>query len=1053
MNKFSFTIKCAGALACLMCGTALECAAQSQSLALPAKDERAASYEVKGHVEQVGAHAGFAGAHITSPNLKISAMTDEKGDFSLALPSLMVILDVEAPGCEPMSIALQGRSQVNIYLLASRDEAAALPVKREGEKLLMQGGAGHATQLAGEIASLLQGELRGLSASGEPAASSTLFVRGLNSLNISSQPLFVVDGVAWPMQEDNGCVVDNYYNNPLSLIDPRDVESVKVVKEENALWGAKAAGGVVFIETRRAREMATKIEVNLSAGMQPSFKNLPMMNADSYKSYLTDVMEGMDANTLKLLHFTVEDPSKSYYWSNHNRTRWLDCINKNGYSQDYGISVSGGDNIALYRFSLGYNKNEGNIKNTGFNRLNVRFNSDIFLTDKLSVQADISYAQTSRDEAFGGMDVSRSPYYIALVKSPLYHPYQYNGEGRLTDRLSDVDELNVGNPLSLVSHLPALDKYRFNLNVRPSYKFSHRLTLGVRFGFSWDKSNENAFIPDEGVADAPLYNDLGEVYAIALNEVRNYMARESTLSVDGNLGWNILKDYKNDLAVTAGGRFYSNYYHYTLGQGYNTGSDFMKSLSNTTADLRFLKGLGYTDREGAWYVDAGYNYMSRYFLKGSLSMESSSRFGSDAGGVKLWGASWGLFPSLSGKWAVASEKFMQSLPFVSNLDLRAAFTCSGNSNLPLFAGRTYFTSQATARDAGGPVLANIGNEGLKWESSTKWSVGMDLGLWNSRLLISADLYTSTTHDLLTRKSLDDVAGLHYYWDNDGELENRGFELSATAKIIEEQSFKLSAGFMMGHYHNEIKSLNNGSFVTTVSGGQILTQEGSAAGLFYGYRTRGIFSTAAQAREANLSIVSASGKKMAFGAGDIYFVDNVADGIIDEKDRVVLGDPNPDFYGNFNFALTYKQWTLSGLFTFSCGNDAYNALRASLESGSDILNQSRAMENRWRADGQITDVPRAVYGDPMGNSRFSDRWIEDASYVKVKRLSLTYQVPLKFHFIQGLSLWASADNLYTFTRYLGTDPEFSAGTSVLGQGVDTGLVPHTCSYSVGVNINL
>jgi len=193
--------------------------------------------------------------------------------------------------------------------------------------------------------------------------------------------------------------------------------------------------------------------------------------------------------------------------------------------------------------------------------------------------------------------------------------------------------------------------------------------------------------------------------------------------------------------------------------------------------------------------------------------------------------------------------------------------------------------------------------------------------------------------------------------------------------------------------------------------------------------------------------------VAFRAGDVRFVDQNADGIIDDRDRVVLGNPNPDIFGNFNVQLKWKRLTLGGIFSYSLGNEAYNALRQQLESGSTLHNQTVAMENRWTADGQVTGIPRATYGDPMGNSRQSDRWVENASFLKLSQLSLTYDIPLHTSVLQGLSVWASVNNLFTLTPYLGADPEFSLSSSVLTQGVDAGLVPNSRSFQLGVKINL
>ena len=259
--------------------------------------------------------------------------------------------------------------------------------------------------------------------------------------------------------------------------------------------------------------------------------------------------------------------------------------------------------------------------------------------------------------------------------------------------------------------------------------------------------------------------------------------------------------------------------------------------------------------------------------------------------------------------------------------------------------------------------------------------------------------------------------------------------------------------MIGKYKNKVTSLANGSYTTSIAGGEILTAVGQPAGVFYGYKTKGVFKDVAQAKEAGLSVKSNTGELIPFEAGDMHFEDVNGDHIIGSKDRQIIGDPNPDFYGNFNFNFSYKGLTIGALFTYSYGNDAYNALRANLESGSSLINQSTAMLNLWVLNGQETDIPKATYGDPMGNARFSDRWIEDASYLRFKSLSVSYKIPVRTTFIQGLSVWASVNNVCTLTKYLGSDPEFSYSSSVLYQGIDAGMIPLSRSFNLGVKINL
>ena len=302
------------------------------------------------------------------------------------------------------------------------------------------------------------------------------------------------------------------------------------------------------------------------------------------------------------------------------------------------------------------------------------------------------------------------------------------------------------------------------------------------------------------------------------------------------------------------------------------------------------------------------------------------------------------------------------------------------------------------------------------------------------------------------------------------MENTGFELTVTGKPIISKDFNVEVGASMGHYVNKIKTLPNDDriylngnltaqgFTSSVYGiDNVATIVGESAGSFYGYRFEGVFANDSEAKAAGkdnyLYMIDATGAPQYFKAGDARFADINGDGIISEADRTIIGNPNPDIYGNIFANLTWKNFTLSLGFNYSLGNDVFNYQRSILEGGLNFYNQTTSLTNRWRYEGQVTDVPRISYDDPMGNSRFSSRWIEDGSYLRLKTLRLNYKVPVSYSWLQGLQVWAEANNLFTVTRYLGSDPEFSASNAVLYQGIDPGNVPLSRTFSLGLKVNL
>jgi hypothetical protein len=344
-------------------------------------------------------------------------------------------------------------------------------------------------------------------------------------------------------------------------------------------------------------------------------------------------------------------------------------------------------------------------------------------------------------------------------------------------------------------------------------------------------------------------------------------------------------------------------------------------------------------------------------------------------------------------------------------------------------------------------------------------------LLNNRLGIDFDYYLNHTSNLLTLKSFSNpVAGINNYWSNGGSLDNTGFEVTITGKPVVARNLKLEVGASMGHYVNKVKTLPNDSkiymdgqktaqgFTSSVYGtDNIATIVGQPVGVFYGYRTKGVFATDAEARAAGqngyLYLVDETGAHQEFKAGDMWFEDINNDGEIGLAEKTVIGNPNPDIYGNIFANVSWNNLTLYVGFNYSLGNDVFNYQRSILEGGKNFYNQTTAMTNRWRTEGQQTSIPRVSYGDAMGNSRFSDRWIEDGSYLRLKTVRLSYQVPVDLSWLPGLAVWAEANNLVTITHYLGSDPEFSVANSVLSQGIDAGNVAQGRTFTLGLKINL
>lgn len=1041
MFKNNITNRCAAAL---LIGLVMPLTAHSQSL------------KAEGTVTDGSTGAPLAGARVTVLNGEGAAMSGDNGLFTIGVPGKEAVLRVEIPGYAIRYIPVVAGKSMNIVL--QPDTSYGYSAAGDLSALSSQSASWFPMSEINSDQSVsdLQGNLFAISRSGMPGSGHTVYVDGIHSLTSSSQPLYVVDGVIWGEAPETTSVMEGYFSNPLSLIDPKDIAKITVLRNGSAAYGAKGANGVVLIDTRRAHDAATQIEAYAMLGIHTPGKKMPMMNAAQYRTYVSDVLKGRYSNSSAVGNLDIfnDDPTAATYAMTHNDTDWQDETTHTGMVMNYGINVRGGDDRALYAFSLGYAKSDGSIRETSYDRLNVRFNSDINLWKGFRTRFDVAFAQATRKMRDDGIDAVSSPGFLSMVKAPLFHPNVLTAQGGVTKKYADVDELGTGNPMSILDlGIGNNRNYRFTLNVVPRYEFSDKLALQARVSYTFDKMKENSFLPDYGVEETDLFTNNGEIYAVSRNLVKSQMGRFTQFDVDGHVEYNPLKNTEHDLALTLGYRYMNDTYNFSYGEGHNTSSDYMNDLSNTSAALHFSHGLDSEWRNMAWYLTAAYSWKNRYFLNADVAMETSSRFGKEApGALKLGGVAWGLFPSVNAAWVISSEEWMKNISWISLLKLNASWSMAGNDNLPVYANQTYYESRGLVDNAFGWVLANVGNNRLKWETARTWRVGLDMSFFNDRWSLGVDFYRSTIDDLLTRKTLQEEAGLATYWSNDGAMRNTGVNLSTSVRALNLRDWKLDVGLSVGHYKNKVTKLGS-SFTTDVLGGQVLTETGHPAGVFYGYRTEGVFASSSEAAAAGLGIRNADGTVTPFAAGDMHFSDTDGSGTIDDKDRVIIGDPNPDLFGNFNFRLQWKGFSLSSMFTYVVGNDVYNALRANLEGGSNTFNQTKAMAGRWVANGQVTDIPRATYGDPMGNARFSDRWIEDGSYLKWKSLELSYSLPIRSPYIHGVTVSAAVHNLLTWTKYLGPDPEFSFGTSPLYMGVDAGLTAPGREFCFGVKINL
>ena len=990
-----------------------------------------------------------------------ASITDDKGHFKLNVPAYDAVVLVEGEGYDARRVPLKGKKILNLSLLddsyESYHEPVTIPFGLQTKKYVTSAVSQYNVDgfaNPGETADgILQGRIAGLNSirrSGAPGVGANMFLRGINSLYGTNKPLIVLDGMLFDANDYGESVIANNYTNPLSLIDVKDIDNITVVKDAASMFGTKGANGAILITTARATSQATKIDAAIYSGFNQRPTNLPLMGAADYRTYLNDVLQTQGLSTAQIAAqpYMNDDVNNPLYAQYHNNTNWQNQVMDNSMNQNVYLKVTGGDNIATYGLTLGYLKSQGIIKSTDLSRYNTRFNAVFNFTKKFTGVTNLSFTYNTQNLRDQGMADKTAPLFNALVKAPFLGPNEVNDKGVISPNLADRDTLGFSNPAVLIDGMQANNRfYRFFGTFGFNYEISKYLNASTTIGVQFDKVRENFFVPRKGVVDDTLRN------AIADSRLGSQVKRLFTIYNDTKLEYKRLYGRVHNVAARLGFRFQDNKSEQDFALGFNSATDNLISVQNGVAALRQVGG-----GVGNWnwmnvYAGIDYGFKEKLFVNISAALDGSSRFGNQAtNGISLSGNKMPVMPSIGAAWLISSESFMAGSS-INLLKLRGSYSFTGNDDIGNYNARQTYIAQ-NLLGAQGLVRKGIPNPALQWETSKKLNLGLDLSFLNERVFIGVDAYKSVTDNMLVYQPIATSTGFSSILTNGGKMENIGIDVNLNVRVINAASFKWDAGINLGTYKNKIVAVPENRILTNYAGATIITQVGGAANQFYGFKTNGVYSTNAQAAAEGLMKPNTDGSQTAFAGGDVRFVDMDGNKIIDDNDRTVIGNPNPKLVGGFNNRFSYKGFELSALFTFSQGNDVYNYVRYRLEAASGYQNQLVSVNNRWRGDGQVTNTPKATYGDPMGNSRFSDRWIEDGSYFRLRTLSLQYHIPVKATgFLKSAAVYATGNNLFTLTNYLGYDPEFSATPSVFGQGIDTGLDPLFKTVTLGVKIGL
>ena len=998
---------------------------------------------------------------------KLPVVTDSLGRFTLTVPVGDEWIMISPAGhFKKQRIFLNNRKELTVYLtpddLASGQDKISILSQTMDKRNIIASFSSLNTKDLHQTSDLtvdqfMQGRVPGMyviNRSGAPGSGSVTNIRGIHSINSSNQPLYVIDGIPLLPFDVFGSKVAGFAYNPLLILNPLDISKTTIVTDPviNSAYGSRGSNGVVYIETLDPSVTRTTIDFDYRGGylMAPQ-RLIPQMDAAQHKSFISEMLYSSpmyeEEIKLKYPNLFLEPTDDGYIDYQHN-TNWQNLIFSNGFFNNINIKVKGGDEIARYGLSFGYLNGQGIIKHTRYNGYNFRFVSQLNIFKWLKMNAGVALNYSSGDLKEAATNEQTSPIMTSLAKSPMLGPYQYDINGNQINVLSEVDELGISNPMAVIQNYSANNNnYCFITNLNLKGTFNKYLSLNSAFSLNYNVLKEQIFMPNHGMEK--YYDQEAINVAKGLNNSFNSFYNNTNLIFSRSF------NNKNHLTSNTGFNIQTNKYQMDWGLTKNLQSnDQYHSLQNGQNDQREIGGENRNWNWISFYEHVNYAFMDKYLLNLSISLDGSSRIGDNADEtIHLFHQPWGLFYSGGVAWRISSESFLKDVSWLQELKLRGTFGITGNDDIGEATATNWYQA-IKYRETDGLYPAVIPNDRLTYEKVSQLDLGVDLSLLGNRITFKVDFFSSHTDNMLIYSPVEQYLGYSVRAMNGGQMKNTGMDFSSFFRIFERKSFKWDVSAIISKIKSEVTSMNGGKLVTDIPGGQIVNMPGHPANSYYGYIYKGVFATTQQANEAGL----VNNRGIPFQAGDAIFEDlsgpeGTPDGVINDYDKTVIGSSMPDMFGGLTTTFTYKKWKLSTNIYFVKGNKIFNYLRYKNEQMYGLANQSARILNRWQYEGQQTDIPRAVWKDPVGNSDFSSRWIENGSYLRINNIILSYTIPHQLLIIKNIEIYVSANNLFVFSNYLGYDPEFDYSYSNITQGIDYGQMPQARQFIAGIKLGL
>ncbi|WNJ21069.1 TonB-dependent receptor [Pontibacter sp. G13] len=990
---------------------------------------------VSGQVRSLSQGTGLEGATVSVAGTTSGVLTGANGSYELSVQPTDTLVCTYV-GFETQRVAVGNRTTIDFDMMEAElalDEVVVVGYGRTRKSDVTGAVASVDAETVQQLATpdviqAIQGRVAGVDItgqSGDPAGGVRIRIRGVGTIN-NSDPLYVVDG---------------FQTGDISFLNPQDIESMEILKDASAtaIYGSRGANGVILITTRRGSEGKPKFHFSSYAGIQEAWNTIDMANAAEYAELRMEAFEN-DGTTL--------DPESAEYnmltfvkEGGYEGTDWQQEVLRRGIIQNYSLSVTGGSRKNRYSLTGTYYDEEGTVKNSEMSKLFLRFTNDLTLADWLKAGISANYVNTQR--TYYNTDTYSGILPVALRANPLraaWDPFENNygttglpEEGANAARAADEIANNLGKREKVLVNLYGEASILKNLTFRSQF--------GVDISHTNDRNYYGEFYisPEENRDLSSASENRGRSQAWVWS---NYMTYDEQF---GDHGLNVMAGVEAQASSFTSNRV----------TAFNIPEDPNQHYLSASKGVNFSVFSNQSEESlASAFGRINYSYASKYLLTVNVRYDGSSRF--------LPEHRWGLFPSFSAGWNVRNEAFMDQVNFVSELKLRGGWGQVGNQNsAPNYGYVTTVTPDQlyvfNDQIVQGFIPTQLSNPELKWETTEMLNIGVDAGFFDDRLLFTGDFFIKNTRDMIVNVPIPNYVGAAAPRVNAGDMQNIGWEASLNYRQLE-NDFTYDVSLNFTQILNEVVSLGGGEFIdggfVGHTGNATRTTEGREIAFFYGLETDGVFNDQAELD----SHVGPDGAPIQPAAqlGDVKFIDQNQDGVINEEDRTYLGSGTPDFTAGLNVNLGYKGFDFRGFLQGVYGNEVVNGLSRWIQSSTAWGNMHADRLDRWTPENPTSEEPRMTISDPNRNSdRFSDRFVEDGSYLRLKQVQLGYSLPqsvLDKLSLGSLRVYVAADNLLTFTNYSGWDPEIGElYGNPLYYGVDIANYPQGRIFRMGLDL--